>query len=485
MRHGLTVAAALLLLLGGVLVVRTAGLGSRQLERRVVPDLGAVDRGGLVQRLAEGLRFRTVSHRDPERLDGDAFRAFHAYLERAFPRVHLHLERERIAGYSLLYTWKGNDASLDPVLLAAHLDVVPVEEASRSDWTHSPFGGQVSQGFVWGRGAIDDKGSLFSILEAVESLLAGGETPRRTVYLAFGHDEEVGGERGAGSIAARLAAQGVRLAWVLDEGGVVGEGMVDLLPGPLALVGVAEKGAVTASLRAELAGGHSSVPPRQTAVGVLSAAVQALERNPMPARLTEPTRLFFAFLAPELGLPLRTVLANLWLFGGALEAFMTRDPSLAAMVRTTTAATVFRGGVKANVLPRRAEALVNFRILPGDTVQGVLAHVRRTVDDERIEITTSGNVREPSPISPVDSDAFATLQRAIGRVFPDATVVPFLVLGGTDARHYLPLGANVYRFLPFLVGREAMRLAHGVDERVSVENLVRAVRFYRALLRDA
>jgi len=206
----------------------------------------------------------------------------------------------------------------------------------------------------------------------------------------------------------------------------------------------------------------------------------------MPARIDGTTRRFLEVLAPELPFPARLALANLWLTQGPLTRVFSHSPPLAAMVRTTTAVTVFHGGVKANVLPKSASAVVNFRILPGDTIEDVVEHVRQTIGDERIEVRPTGAAkpRNPSPVSPDDSPEYVALARAIRATWPDAIVAPYLVLGGTDARHYASLTRNVYRFVGFRLGPDALTLAHGTDERVSVANLEGCARFYRTLIQD-
>lgn len=484
MRRARRLAALLVAALAAVVLVRTARFTSLQPEVAAVAPAD-VEGDSVARRLAEGVRFETVSSQDPAEQDARPFHAFHRHLEASHPRVHRELARETVGELSLLYTWRGRDPSLPPVLLAAHSDVVPVDPGSAADWTHPPFAGVVADGFVWGRGSMDDKASLACILEAVEGLLASGFAPARTIYLAFGHDEEVGGEHGAARIARLLDERGVHLAFVLDEGGIVVE--PGYLPGferRATLIGVAEKGSVSIALDATADGGHSSTPPRHTAVGLVAAAVAALESHPMPARIDGTTALFFDHLGPELAFPLRAVLANRWLFGPLLEVALAQSPATDAMLRTTTAATLASGGVKENVLPIRARAVVNFRIHPADSIDAVVEHVRRVVDDPRIELTVGlrSQPREPSPASPVDSEAFAEIARAAREIFPDSVAVPFLVLGGTDARHYVGLTPRLYRFTPFEFGRDGLERAHGTDERISVENLVSGVRFYRRLL---
>lgn len=479
------------LLLGvAVMCVRALCLSSRQVPA-APPSRAAepVDAEGVAARLGGAIRFETLSVQGGGDAHAAAFRAFEDYLERTWPRLHDALRRERVpapegVGRSLLYTWKGRDPDAPALLLAAHHDVVPVEAGTEERWEEPPFSGRVAGGEVWGRGALDDKGSLVAILEAVESLLAEGFVPERSVLLAFGHDEELGGPQGATRIAATLAERGTPVAAVLDEGGVVADGMVDLVEGAVAVVGIAEKGSVSLALTLESEGGHSSTPPRHSGIGILARAVTRLEDHPMPARIDGTTRRFLEALAPELDFPARLALANLWITGGAIEALFAASPPLDAMIRTTTAATIFQGGVKSNVLPKQVRAVVNFRILPGDTVDDVVEHVRRTIDDPRIGVapTSDSRPRNPSPVSPDTGPAWESLAGAIRAVHPDTLVVPYLVVGGTDARHYAGLTPNVYRFLPFRMGEEALKRVHGTDEHISVENLADGVRFYRTLI---
>jgi carboxypeptidase PM20D1 len=477
-------AVAALVLLLALLVGRAARFESKQVAVEPGPTL-SVDEDAVALRLAGGLRYPTVSYYDYARFDERVFRRLHTYLERTYPALHAELERETVNGLSLLYTWRGRRDDLPPVLLAAHMDVVPVEGGD-AGWTHPAFAGRVADGYVWGRGTLDDKGSLFCILEAVEILVARGFQPERTILLAFGHDEEVGGYRGALAIATLLAERGVRLESALDEGGAIVVDPIPNVPWVVGLIGIAEKGSTTVELVVETEGGHSSTPPRWTAVGLLSQAVVELEENPMPGGLGGATRSMLEYAGAEAPFLFRVVLANLWLFGGALEWGFASQPPLDAMLRTTTAPTVIEGGVKENVLPRRARAAVNFRILPGNTVESVLEHVRRTVKDERVQVqlSTRPTPRNPSPVSPVDTAAFAALQGTIREIFSEAVVVPYLVLGGTDARHYVELTDAIDRFAPFVYDEDARTRIHGLDERISIQSLGDAVRFYVRLLEN-
>ena len=464
-------------------VVLTARYDSPQ--QRVTAAVMVAIRDGAAERLAAAIRIRTISTDDPALFDAGAFRLFHEYVATAFPRVHANLQRETVATHSLLYRWQGTDPSLKAILLIGHMDVVPVELGTGDTWAHDPFEGRIADGFIWGRGAIDNKSAVVGILEAVEMLLGEGFRPARTVYLAFGHDEEVGGTRGAGEIAALLRSRGVELEMVLDEGGVIGNGILPGITEPVALVGVAEKGFVTIELSTRTTGGHSSLPPSQSAVGIVSAAVARLEANPMPARLEGATRELFDRIGPGFPLAQRAVFANLWLTRRMVMRGLESSPVTNAMVRTTTAATVFQAGSKDNVLPSYARAAVNFRILPGDSVEAVLEHVRRVVDDDRVQIKTVGRFSaEPSAVSSTDSNSFRTLERTIRSVAPDAIVAPYLVVVVTDARHYSALSRNVFRFLPLRLTSADLERIHGMDERIGVSEYEAAIRTYHQLAID-
>ena len=474
--------ALVLVVLVAVVAVRTARYAPEPLAAEITPPPPVEPLEGDIQRFAGALRFRTISHEDSA-FDRAEFAAFRDYLTESYPRVHDALERERVGEHALLYTWSGSDPELRPLVLLAHYDVVGVEAATAGDWQHAPFAGDVADGWVWGRGAMDDKASVLSALEAVETLLARGVTPRRTLILAFGHDEEVGGRAGAVRLAARLDSAGVEPEMVLDEGGFIGHDLIAGVDSPVAMVGVAEKGYAAIRLTALGEGGHGSMPPPQTAAGVIAAAVARLEAEPMPARLTPISRRMFDRLGPTMPLDRRVVLANLWLFEPVLLRMLEAGPASNATIRTTTAATMLEGSIKANVLPDRASAVLNFRILPGDSLAGVLEHVRQVVDDERVEVETVGFASEPSAVAPTAGPAFDRLTAAIRAVAPDALITPYLFVAATDARHYGRLTDRVYRFMPIRVTPELMTTPHGTDERIRVEDYRRLVDFYARLMR--
>jgi carboxypeptidase PM20D1 len=461
-----------------VLVFNTLRLTSIQIDAEPAFDI-PMNEIAAAERLAGALRIATISHEDPADFDGEPFLQFHTYLEETFPNVHSTLTWETVNEYSLLYRWEGSDHSLAPIAVLAHMDVVPVEPGTEDKWTHEAYEGRIEDGYVWGRGALDMKNILVASLEAVEMLVEQGVQPRRTIYLAFGHDEEVGGQNGATAIAALLQSRGIQLDHVIDEGGAIADGLVPGIPGTVALIGIAEKGFMSIELLVEMDGGHSSMPPAQTAVGILSAGIQRLEEHQMPHAITGATEAMFDYIGPEMPFGKRIFIANRWLFGGLIKKMFASSAEGAAMLRTTTAPTIFQAGVKANVLPSTARAVVNHRILSGDSTAQVLEHVRRTVDDPRIQVQpVDGFVSEPSPVSDVNSESFAMLSRTIREVFPGTVVTPYLVVGGTDSRHYAGVANNVFRFGGTRIGPDDMGRVHGTDERIGVDAYADLVRFF-------
>lgn len=460
-------------LLAAVMVGRTLLATSRQITAAPAPAV-PFDVDAAATRLAAAIRIPTLSHDDAAEDDPAAFARFHAFLEAAYPRLHAAAKREVIEGRELLYTWPGRDPAAPPLLLLAHQDVVPADDAAA--WQHPPFEGVRADGFIWGRGAIDDKNGILAWMEAAEALLAQGFQPAATVIFAFGSDEESGGA-GARKIADVLKNRGVRPRLVLDEGGVIGEGLVPGLDRPVALIGVAEKGYVTLALTAKGPGGHSSQPTEHTAVGRVARAIARLEADPFPMRIDGAAALFMDWLAPELGFGQRLALRNRWLLGGVIEGIYARKRATAASLRTTTAATRFAGGTKENTLPAEATARVNFRILPGDSVASVQARVQAVVDDPEVSIAVVGPAFEPSPISDPDGPGFAWLQKTAAEVLPDALVVPYLMLGVTDARAYTGLSDQIFRFQAVRFDDADLQRLHGVDERISEARFAEQIRF--------
>jgi carboxypeptidase PM20D1 len=368
-------------------------------------------------------------------------------------------------------------------MLMAHQDVVPIAPGTEKDWLAEPFAGTIRDGYIWGRGAWDDKGDLLGILEAVETLLAHGYTPRQTIYLASGQDEEVGGRKGAMQIAALLKSRGVRLEFVLDEGMLITDGVMKGITQPLALIGVAEKGSMTVSLSATAIPGHSSMPPKETAIGMLSSAIAKLENAQMPASIGGVATEMLDTIAPEMSGMNRIVLSNRWLFGPLVRYGLEKGPTTNALVRTTTAPTIFNAGNKENVLPGYAKAYVNFRLLPGDTKADVLKHVDEVIGNPAIVAKPTDEIStEASPVSSSASRSYRLINRTIREIFPGTLVAPALLVGATDSRYMTDIAEQVYRFSPVRANAEDLHRFHGTNERMSVANYTELVAFYYRLL---
>tara|TARA_R110000782_G_scaffold57595_25_gene120832 strand:+ start:1838 stop:3349 length:1512 start_codon:yes stop_codon:yes gene_type:complete len=447
-------------------------------------EMSSFDVDAAAARLAEAVQIKTISADRDSPVAAAEFDRLHLLINASFPLVHQSLKREVVGGHSLLYTWEGSDPSLPPALLMGHMDVVPVEPGTESDWQEEPFSGVIKDGAIWGRGTLDDKLSVFAILEAAELQLADGFKPKRTLYFAFGHDEEVGGVNGAAEIAALLKSRGVRLAFTLDEGMVIVQGLMPGIDAPIAFIALAEKGYLTLQLTATTEGGHSSIPPRTTAIGKLARAIARIEENRLPAALNSPASDMFDTLAPHMSLPLKAIISNRWLLDPVLVGELGKGGATNAMVRTTTAVTIAEGGTKDNVLPSQASATVNFRLLPDTSIQDVINHVTNVIDDPDIDITTKqGN--EASRISSEDAEGYQMIERTIRETLPDVLISPGLMLAGSDSKHYEEVAENNYRFVPMRFGPEDLARIHGTNERIIIENYAEIIQFYRRLMENA
>lgn len=443
----------------------------------------SVDEPLAVRRFSEALTIPTISYDDRSNFDANAFRNFREFLQNAYPMVHRDTEQTVVNNHSLVFHLPGSDPSLEPVLFMGHMDVVPVEDITLGQWTYPPFSGKVADGIIWGRGSVDDKFTVISLMEALELLLEENARPKRSIYFAFGHDEEVGGKDGAASVAEYFKGRGINFDYVMDEGGAVVEGLMEGLDRPLAVIGVSEKGYVNLVLTVNAPGGHSSQPPEQTAVGILSRAIVKVEDHPFPARLDY---LFMTIEAIGVEMPFTTRLAmgNLWLFSPLVESHLLKNKDDAAATRTTTAATMVNGSPKANILPTRATAVINSRILPGESVETVKQRVIDLIDDERVTVADEYGTN-PSPVSPSDSRGYELIAQTIRGMDENILVAPYMVRGGTDAKYFYSLSPNVYRFMMLRINTDTMRYIHGIDEHVAVEDYLEAIRFYYHLIRQS
>jgi carboxypeptidase PM20D1 len=477
---GLGAGVALVL---AIMVIRAVGVSSYQVDVDPIATID-FDQAGATERLAAALRIPTISSRQLELFDKAPFEQYLNGLEAQFPAVYGALTAERIAGHSLLLHWPGRDPAAAPILFMAHLDMVPVEPGTEADWTYAPFAGTVADGFFWGRGALDIKSGVLALHEAVQILLQQGYQPQRSIWLAFGHDEEIGGGSGNQSVAAVLEQRGQHFAAVIDEGGFVLDGLIpEISPRPTALIDIAEKAYCTIQLTIRGEGGHSSMPPPHTTVGRISSAIQRLEANPFPTELCDPVRLQLQHLAPEMPFLPRLVLSNLWLTAPLVKAQLAANERANALVRTTTAATMISGGVQENVVPQQAGATVNFRLLPGTTPEQVLKHVRRVIDDPAIELTL-GMTTYPPASSSVDSPYYRAIARSVREIYPDCVVLPTLLFGATDSRHYAKLADQVYRFHGLRLPLDDVAGFHGTNERVGVQSYLECIRIMVRMMQN-
>jgi len=479
MKKSLFFLLILLVLFIGFLFFRACTFTSNQIEvesieRSQIP-LGATDR------MVEAIGIRTVSFENTSDFDSTQFRLFNQFLYDNYPSVFSQLEHRTFNEFSHLLKWKGLDQSLEPVVLMAHLDVVPI--ASPRKWSVHPFTEGVKEGIIYGRGTIDDKTSLISLLEATEQLIIEGHRPNRTIYFSFGHDEEIGGTRGAIPIAQYLQEQGVKAAFVMDEGMAITEDLIPGFDGSLAFIGIAEKGYTSVKLQVDMAGGHSSQPESESAIDVLATAIANAKRNPLPLHMTEAMQGFINQVGPAMDFKTKFFFANADIFKPLLlDQYQKASSAGNATVRTTTSPTIFESGIKDNIIPTHAEAVINFRIIPGETSYDVMDHLEQVINDERVRLEIHGVRGEPSPISPIDNRAYALINTTIKEIFPDMMTSSNLVLGGTDSRHFTGVSPNIYRFAPYRITPDNLSCFHGIDERIPVSEYEDAIRFYRRLI---
>ncbi|AXJ02302.1 carboxypeptidase PM20D1 [Cyclonatronum proteinivorum] len=472
-----------LVLLLAIMIFRTVQLSAREPDVEPSTPL-PVNLDEATQRLSRAIQFKTVSQQDASMIDGDEFHKMHRFLAKAFPLVHEKLSRETVNHYSLLYRWEGKNPDLKPIMLTCHLDVVPVEPGTEADWDHPPFAGAITDEHIYGRGTMDVQSGVMAILEATEALLQQGYEPERTVYLGFGHDEEIDGEFGASEIGKLLQERGIEMEFLLDEGLPVVEELIEGIKSPVALVAVAEKGYLSLELSLTAEGGHSSVPQGTTSIARLGKALHRLENTPLPAKFDAHLTATFEAIGTGMPFYLRFVMANLWLFKGLLRRFLATIPATNAAIRTTTATTIFESGVKENLIPTLARAVVNFRIHPNDSVESVIAHVKKAIGDDAIKVEKLFGHIEPSPVSSITNTPYRQLSRAIREIFPEVAVAPSLMVGATDARHYTGISRNIYRFFPLRAEQSDLDRVHGTNERLSIQNYGEMIQFYARVIRN-
>lgn len=444
----------------------------------------ALDTEKISRNLSKAVTFKTVSKQNKADMDYDEFSAFIDWIAATYPQVHSKLQLIRINELTLLYKWEGQEPSLAPILLSGHYDVVPVIPGSEGDWTHPPYEGVIDETHIWGRGTLDDKSAVIGMLEALSVLVDQNFEPSRTIYVAATHDEEIGSEKGAGGIVDWMKANQVKPMWSLDEGSFVLNGLIPGVSKPVASINVAEKGYLNLELKVVSQGGHSSMPKGHTAVGILSTAIHNLQNSPLAGSLEGISGDMFDHLAPHMPFVQKLLFANKWLFSGLIENTLSQSAAGNAMLRTTIAPTMFSGSVKANILPINASAIVNFRLHPSDSVDSVVEHVSQAISDERVSV----NVLQGSSASKVSSyedTGFQKIASIAKHVHGEVVVTPGLTIAATDSRMYEQVAKDNYRFNPMSIHAEDVAGFHGTNERLSIDNMVKATEFYAHLMQSA
>lgn len=437
------------------------------------------------EHLSKAIRIKTISYEDESRTDWDEFKKFHEFLKEAFPLIHKNLELEKVSKASLLFYWKGTDEALEPIAFLAHQDVVPVAEGTENDWEYPAFDGYNDGEFIWGRGALDMKNHLICLMESIETLLEEGYQPKRGIYLCFGHNEEIvaGHNNGAHEISMVLERKGVHLDSVIDEGGAMLSAKVNgLIDANLTGIGVAEKGYADFKVTVKAKGGHSSQPPKHTAIGILSKKVLNLENHQFKAKIMPFVYNLFLDIGRHTSYAGRLVFCNLWLLKPLLLKNMCKIPPAASLVRTTTAVTMSSGSPAANVLPEKASVVINFRIMPGACIEDVRRHIEKYMGGDNVEIEFIKG-KEPSLISPTNTRAFDTLRRLSVAIDEKNIVAPYLVMGGTDAYNYENVCENIYRFAPFTVDASLLLTTHSTNERIPVAQLSQGITFFKRYIK--
>ncbi|CAM3800603.1 M20 family peptidase [Mesobacillus thioparans] len=481
LKLSLTIIGVMLLLFITITMFNTLTLKSRQPQPD--PFNGTLDEDHAIETLSQAIQFKTISYQERSKMNMVEFSSFLSFLEKSFPKVYQNLEMEKVNDYALVYRWKGSNQEKSPVGLTSHYDVVPVLEGTEENWEHPPFSGTIADGKIWGRGTLDDKIGVIGILEAAEHLLSEGYQPDRDIYFMFGYDEEIGGDEGASEIVRTLNKRGINFDFVLDEGGAIVENMVPGVDKPVGVVGISEKGSATAELMIEGSGGHSSQPKNRTNIGRIASAISKLEETQFPADLQGPGEDLFEFVAPEMSFGMKYVFANKLMFEPVIERILLQQPASAALIRTTVAPTIFHAGEQYNALPEKAAAIINLRLMPGDSLDKVKQYIEETIDDDQIKVTIEGS--EASGVSSVDSWQFKAIQQGARNVYQDAVIAPYLMFAGSDAKHYDSISENTYRFLPVQLTSDDLNRMHGTNEHISIENYLDAIRFYMEIIRES
>ena len=428
------------------------------------------------EELARMVHKETISSRfEPDRTK---FYEFHEILEELFPNVHATCEKHVFNG-SLLFKWPGKGTH-KPILFMSHHDVVE----ANGTWEHGAFSGDIDEkGRVWGRGTVDTKASLFCEFTAVEELIKEGYVPECDVYIASSCTEEWSGE-GAPSTVEYLKQQGVKLAYLMDEGGMIIEEPVGGVKGTYGMVGVLEKGYGDVKFIAKGKGGHASAPGKNTPLVRLSKFITDVEKkSPFKRKFSPTVKEMFRRMAPNMNFGMKVIFANMWLFEGLLLKLLPSISSAAgAMLQTTLAFTMAKGADGLNVLPQEAWVTGNMRFIPHQDDEESIALISEIA--KKYDIETEVIYKDaPCPVVDFNSDAFHMVEEVAAEVYPGVGICPYVMTGGTDAKYYRDLSDNCLRFAPLYIDGQQYGSIHGLNENIYQGALPMGVDFYKMMIR--
>lgn len=462
-----------LVVLLGVLFFNFLTIPSRQVAPEGTrTDISSID--GAEQRISQSITYQTISYEDTSLINFAPFIEFHNFLRTSFPNIFNHLDVELVNEYTMVLHWKGKNSSLAPGVILAHMDVVPVAEDTRELWSVPPFEGIIKGDTLYGRGAIDNKVNLMGQMEAIEFLLKNNFQPERDVYFVFGHDEEIGGKDGALKVAQLMQSRGIKADFVLDEGGFVTNTMVPGVNQPVAMIGTSEKGYLNLQLSVNIDGGHSSMPAKENAIAVLTQALTDLNNQPFPPSISPSVKDFIEYIAPHSVFINKLAMSNMWLFKPLIYDIYSASPAGNAMVRTTMVPTIIQGGVKDNVIPNIVTANINYRLLPGTSVADAIAHTEKAINNPLIKVTATRQAQEASTVSPSNTASFNNIMNSIQLNFENVIVAPFLMIAGTDSKHFDIVSPNIYKFSPMTDPTGF----HGVNEFLNLKDYKNTIGFY-------